>query len=85
MSGKLVVFLSKNVATGACCNPNLTAEQALDLYSKVTWDHHPVEIKREGLGHVGITIDYRGSGIPKPDSLLKLLQALENIEFWKDR
>jgi hypothetical protein len=79
--GKLVVFLTKRIATGACCNPCMTPEQAVDLIHTVPWDHYPVCIKREGLGFVGVTLDAAYLEMPKEEELLDLLRKLEKIEF----
>ena len=83
--GKLVVFLTKRIATGACCNPNLTPEQAVALIHTVPWDHYPICIKREALGFVGITLDAAQSGTPKEGEMLDLLHKLEKIEFYPER
>jgi hypothetical protein len=83
--GKLVVFLTKRIATGACCNPNLTPEQVIELIHQVPWDHYPICIKREGLGSVGVTLDAAHFQIPKEGGLLDLLRHLEKIEFYPSR
>jgi PHD/YefM family antitoxin component YafN of YafNO toxin-antitoxin module len=83
--GKLVVFLTQRTATGACCNPNLTPEQVIELLHKVPWNHYPVCIKREGMGFVGVTLDAAYLEMPKEEELLDLLRKLEKIEFYPSR
>ena len=80
--GKLVVFLTQRTATGACCNPNLTPEQVIELLHKVPWNHYPVCIKQEGLGFVGVTLDAAHFQTPKEGELLDLLRNLERIEYY---
>jgi hypothetical protein len=83
--GKLVVFLTKRIATGACCNPYMTPEQAVALIHTVPWDHYPIHIKQEGLGSVGVTLDAAHFQTPKERELLDLLRNLEKIEYYPSR
>lgn len=77
--GKLVVFLQTNQLTGAKCNPEMTAEEAINIYMRATPDQFPMCIKREGIGRFGIIIDTAWPDFTPREDLLSLLNALEQL------
>ena len=78
--GTLIVFLQNNKFTGAVSNINLTPAEAMDIYLKAPPEQFPIYIKKAGHGRVGIMLDCVFRENETNESLLRVLEALSELE-----